>query len=211
MAERRPLVVIDGQVQELPSGDTTPSSGGGSTTFTGLTDTPGALGTSGQIPAVNGAGDALEWIDAPTDGQDGDPGADGADGQGVPVGGSTGQILAKIDGTDYNTEWINAPSNSMTQTEITATSYTAVSADFAGNIVRLMNNASAQTITVNSGLTAPEPLTVVQIGAGTVSFAAGASVTIYSLDSNLDIAGQYGSATLIPIDTDTYVLVGALA
>ena len=33
----------------------------------------------------------------------------GAAGQGVPAGGNTGQILAKIDGTNYNTRWINAP------------------------------------------------------------------------------------------------------
>lgn len=31
-------------------------------------------------------------------------------GQGVPSGGTTGQILAKADDTDYNTEWIDAPS-----------------------------------------------------------------------------------------------------
>lgn len=30
----------------------------------------------------------------------------GAAGEGVPVGGTAGQVLAKIDGTDYNTEWL---------------------------------------------------------------------------------------------------------
>lgn len=30
-------------------------------------------------------------------------------GQGVPAGGTAGQVLAKVDGTDYNTEWIDAP------------------------------------------------------------------------------------------------------
>jgi len=34
-------------------------------------------------------------------------GADGADGVGVPVGGTTGQVLAKINGTDFNTEWVD--------------------------------------------------------------------------------------------------------
>ena len=29
----------------------------------------------------------------------------GAAGEGVPTGGTTGQVLRKIDGTDYNTEW----------------------------------------------------------------------------------------------------------
>jgi hypothetical protein len=40
----------------------------------------------------------------------GPQGADGADGQGVPVGGTAGQILSKIDGADYNTEWTDASS-----------------------------------------------------------------------------------------------------
>lgn len=34
-----------------------------------------------------------------------DVGVQGLPGQGVPVGGTTGQILSKIDGTNYNTEW----------------------------------------------------------------------------------------------------------
>lgn len=42
--------------------------GGGATTFTGLTDTPSALGTAGQIPAVNSGATALEFIDAPSGG-----------------------------------------------------------------------------------------------------------------------------------------------
>ena len=33
------------------------------TDFVGLSDTPAALGTTGQIPAVNAAGDALEFVD----------------------------------------------------------------------------------------------------------------------------------------------------
>ena len=32
-------------------------------------------------------------------------GEKGDTGEGVPVGGSVGQVLKKIDGTDYNTEW----------------------------------------------------------------------------------------------------------
>ena len=47
------------------------------------------------------------------DGQDGQDGAAGADGQtgpagpGVPSGGTTGQVLKKKSGTDYDTEWAN--------------------------------------------------------------------------------------------------------
>ena len=37
----------------------------------------------------------------------GPTGPAGAPGQGVPVGGTAGQILAKVNSTNYNTEWIN--------------------------------------------------------------------------------------------------------
>ncbi len=44
-----------------------------------------------------------------TPGTPGLPGANGSPGVGVPAGGSAGQILAKINSTDYNTEWENIP------------------------------------------------------------------------------------------------------
>jgi hypothetical protein len=40
-------------------------------------------------------------------GPTGPQGATGPAGQGVPAGGSTAQILSKIDGTDYNTQWVD--------------------------------------------------------------------------------------------------------
>lgn len=39
----------------------------------------------------------------------GEQGIQGPAGPGVPQGGTAGQILAKVDGTDYNTQWTNAP------------------------------------------------------------------------------------------------------
>jgi len=53
--------------------------------------------SSGGTPGADGA-----------DGATGPTGADGADGEGVPVGGTAGQVLEKIDGTDYNTQWADA-------------------------------------------------------------------------------------------------------
>lgn len=38
------------------------SGGSGSSSFTGLSDTPNSLGTYGQVPAVNSAGNALEFV-----------------------------------------------------------------------------------------------------------------------------------------------------
>ena len=52
--------------------------------------------------------DGTTWLDktAVVTGPMGATGIPGVDGVGVPVGGTTGQILSKIDGTDYNTEWV---------------------------------------------------------------------------------------------------------
>lgn len=43
-------------------------------------------------------------------------GAPGAPGVGVPVGGTEGQLLAKVDGTDYNTTWIDNTTAQVEQT-----------------------------------------------------------------------------------------------
>ncbi|UAT28878.1 tail protein [Dinoroseobacter phage vB_DshP-R7L] len=134
----------------------------------------------------------------------------------LPIGGSIGQILAKVDGTNYNTEWIDAPSggsSSMVQTEITATAYSTVNGDFAGNVVRRMNNAATQTVTVEPSMTGGQPVTFIRTGAGAVTFAAGTGVTIHSINSLLSIDSQYGSVSLIPDATtaNTYYLIGNLA
>ena len=63
-----------------------PASGGGSTTFTGLSDTPGSFsGQGGKVASVNSGETALEFTDAPTGargpkGDKGDPGDPGAKG-----------------------------------------------------------------------------------------------------------------------------------
>lgn len=48
-------------------------------------------------------------IAQPHDGKNGTNGTNGTDGRGYPAGGVTGQVLAKIDGADYNTHWIDPP------------------------------------------------------------------------------------------------------
>jgi hypothetical protein len=59
-------------------------------------------------------GDSLQWVDLSLPFGEGLPGPQGAQGArgltgpigiGIPTGGSTNEILVKIDGTDYNTTW----------------------------------------------------------------------------------------------------------
>ena len=71
----------------------------GATGAEGPQGLPGAQG----IPGLDGQDGATGATGLP--GADGADGADGAPGQGVPIGGTIGQHLAKIDSTDFNTEW----------------------------------------------------------------------------------------------------------
>jgi hypothetical protein len=90
----------------------------------------GASGSDGHTPQMrieNGylqvryfvAGEEIEydWVNmlaladlAGADGLDGEQGPQGLPGAGVPAGGTAGQVLAKIDSADRNTQWIAPPS-----------------------------------------------------------------------------------------------------
>lgn len=73
-----------------------------------------AINVSGHTPPLSDADNPLQVITpdmAPVlRGETGDAGAastvPGPAGEGVPTGGTTGQVLAKASGTDYDTEWV---------------------------------------------------------------------------------------------------------
>lgn len=65
--------------------------GDGSTAWTSLVYSSGPAGPTGATGATGATGPA---------------GTNGTNGQGVPTGGATGTVLSKIDGTNYNTQWI---------------------------------------------------------------------------------------------------------
>lgn len=99
------------------------------------------------------------------------------------------------------------------QTQQTGTAYTFVLAD-ASTLVE-SNNAVAVTVTVppNSSVAYPvgTTLAIRQYGAGQVTIAPGAGVTIRSRGASLKLAGQYSEATLTQRATDEWVLSGDLA
>lgn len=64
------------------------------------TTTTGAAGTSASVTNSGTSSAAVLNFTIPQ-------GATGATGAGVPTGGSANQVLAKIDGTNYNTTWTN--------------------------------------------------------------------------------------------------------
>jgi len=90
----------------------------------------------------------------------------------------------------------------------TGTTYTLVAGD-NGKVV-VLDNASAVTVTVPSGLGVGFNCSFVQKGAGQVSFSA-SGTTINNRQSHTKINGQYGVASIIAYATDTYILAGDTA
>ena len=67
--------------------------------FTGIKGAQGPAGQKGD------QGDPGPQGTAGAKGDKGDQGAQGPAGEGVPTGGTAGQVLTKVDGTNYNTQW----------------------------------------------------------------------------------------------------------
>ena len=73
----------------------------------GNTGTQGIQGIEGPQGPTGAKGDQGLIGNTGTQGVQGNTGTQGNAGVGVPVGGSAGQVLAKIDSDDYNTQWVN--------------------------------------------------------------------------------------------------------
>lgn len=87
-----------------PKGDTGDQGPQGET---GATGPQGPQGIQGNVGPQGPQG--IQGNVGPTGatGATGSQGPQGAAGVGVPVGGAAGQVLAKVDGDDYHTEWVN--------------------------------------------------------------------------------------------------------
>lgn len=95
----------------------------------------------------------------------------------------------------------------------TGTSYTTALSD-DGKLITL-DNGSAITLTIPPNGTVAygigTQLNIMQLGAGQVTIAAGAGVTLRSNGSKLKTNGQYAVATCCKIASDTWVVIGNLA
>ncbi|CCG54292.1 Protein of unknown function precusor; putative adhesine [Flavobacterium indicum GPTSA100-9 = DSM 17447] len=88
--------------------------------------TPGPQGPAGpQGPIGLTGASGPQGLQGET-GPQGPAGVPGANGQGVPTGGTTGQVLAKVDGTDYNTQWVtpSAAASAYPNVEVSVTNTT---------------------------------------------------------------------------------------
>lgn len=128
--------------------------------------------------------ETLTVSEAGTPGAAGATGATGATGQGVPTGGTANQVLAKIDGTNYNTQWVNqSGGGSSTWGGITGT----LSAQT--DLQSALDAKALATRTVNGhALTADVTISKSDIGLGSVDNTADASKPVSTLQAAADAA-----------------------
>ena len=162
---------------------------GTAATATAGTTTTGAPGTSASVVNVGTTSAAVFNFTIPRGdvGATGATGATGAPGVGVPVGGTAGQSLLKVDGTDYNTTWGTPP--------------LATLATSAETVIATVRNNTGATLTAGQ---------VVYI-----SGAAGNRAAVALAQANLEAtsSGTYGMVSApIPNNSDgTIVIAGFVA
>ena len=111
---------------------------------------------------------------------------------------------------------ITTPTMRLSVNAQTGTTYTLVAADASYKLVTA-SNAAAITVTVPSSVfTAGDVINLQQIGAGQVTFAQGAGVTITSTGSGTlgnapKIRAQYSACSVICTASNTFTIVGDIA
>jgi hypothetical protein len=130
----------------------------------GINGLDGADGAQGPKGDTGDTGPQGPQGDAGPQGPQGDAGATGPQGDpgvGIPTGGDAGQILAKLDGTDYNTTWIDNYANWTSQVKHEVKLGEAIakgqavyvsSADGTNMIVSKASNATEATSSKTLGL-----------------------------------------------------------
>jgi hypothetical protein len=128
------------------------------------------------------------------------------------LGGTTGQVLSKASATDMDFTWIEQDDTTLDFNAQTGTTYTLVIGDLGKWVTA--SNASPITVTVPpSVFAAGNIINLQQIGAGQVTFAQGAGVTITSTggtSSAPKLRAQNSACTIICTASNTFTIVGDL-
>ena len=145
----------------------------------------GPKGDQGEPGIPGPQGDPGPKGDQGDPGPQGDPGTQGEAGVGVPAGGTAGQVLAKVDGDDYHTEWVDQTGGSADTANFTFSpgriNYTGdPEASFGNNAASLTLNdnypsvklqaTSTRTASFNSGAWTGQALWFYDNGQGVIEF-----------------------------------------
>jgi hypothetical protein len=125
----------------------------------------------------------------------------------APVEGQFAYLTASDELVKYNgSAWVDAIAVSTTVQE-KSSNYTLLASD-AGSYIYV---TAAATITIDDVLAVGETVNIISTTAGTVDFAAGAGVTLYSKDSLVTLTGQYSGASVTKKASGAYFIIGDLA
>jgi hypothetical protein len=183
-----------------PKGDKGDTGDTGDTGPTGATGSTGAKGDTGdQGPTGATGSQGIQGIQG-IQGEVGATGATGATGAGVAAGGTEGQVLLKVDGTDYNTVWAD---NSAESTFYLVRNNTG-SPILKGTLLAASGAEPSGRIDV-----APFEVTGLQdselrvMGVATANIANGVNGTVMSFGTlrNIDTRGNVASAIAVGDET----------
>ena len=183
-----------------PKGDKGDTGDTGATGQTGATGSQGAKGDTGdQGPTGATGSQGIQGIQG-IQGEVGATGATGATGAGVAAGGTEGQVLLKVDGTDYNTVWAD---NSAESTFYLVRNNTG-SPILKGTLLAASGAEPSGRIDV-----APFEVTGLQdselrvMGVATANIANGVNGTVMSFGTlrNIDTRGNVASAIAVGDET----------
>jgi len=128
-------------------------------------------------------------------------------------GGTTGQVLSKASGTDLDFSWIEQDDTTLSFNAQTGTTYTLVASDIDKLVT--LSNASGITLTVPpSVFSTGNQINIQAIGAGQVTLAQGAGVTITSTGATSSapkLRVRYSAATIICTGSNTFTVIGDLS
>jgi hypothetical protein len=211
------------------TGDTGPQGIQGVKGDTGNTGATGATGSQGpngfsayQVAQIEGfTGTEAEWLASLV-------GDTGPAGPGVAAGGTAGQVLAKVDGTDYNTYWtstlLSAGYTSVVKHEVKLGESIAKgqavyvsSADGTNMIVSKASNAAEATSSKTMGLLESGGSTNAKVNVITEGLLAGLDTSTATVgdavwlgtNGNL-IFWHYGGVTTKPVAPDHLVFIGVV-
>lgn len=139
-------------------------------------------------------------------GADGTNGTNGTNGQGVPTGGTANQVLAKINGTDYNTQWVNAGTGDVAGPASSVDSELVLFSGTGGKTIkRDSGNGYVKTTSGVVSHTSTIPLN--EGGTGqTTKAAAFDALSPMTTSGDIIYGGASGTGTRLPKGTDGQVL-----
>ena len=152
---------------------------------------------SGHLILTNSLGYTTDAgnVVGPT-GSQGPTGTTGATGPGVPTGGNTNQVLAKINSADFNTQWINI-AGSGTVTSVDGSGGTTGLSLTGGPITVAGTLTLGGTLNVASGGSGAASLTGYLIGNGTSAFTASTTIPTTALSGTVTNAQLANSSLTI--------------